>query len=197
MKPHRTYTHARGFTIIELMVTLGILAILVGIAAPSFRESWMNARMTGLANDILADLNVARAEAIKRNARAYLCTSSDGTTCTGSAWNAGWIVYVDLNNNGVQDSATEPAIKSHSAVTTGNNIWSQGDLAGGSGSRQVLFRPSGTSNVGGAIVFFVLCDTRNTAAVGAARAENKGRLIRIEQTGRPLVTRWTCATATI
>ena len=194
-KPH-LHPRLRGFTLIELMVTVAILAVLLSIAVPSFRESIMNARMTGLANDIMADLNVARAEAVRRNARAYLCTSSNGTTCTGSAWNLGWIVYVDANNNGVQDSPAEPALKARPALSTGSNLLVQNDLAGGGGSRQVLYRPSGASNVGGAVVSFILCDARNTAAVGVERAENRGRLIQVETTGRPLVTRRTCGTAT-
>lgn len=185
-----------GFTLIEVMVTVAIVAILVGIAAPSFRDALQNARMTGLANDLMGDLNVARAEAVRRNARTYLCTSSNGTTCTGTAWNEGWIVYIDVNNNGVQEVATEPAVKARSAVPTGTNLSAVDDLAGGNGSRQVLYRPSGASNVGGATVFFMLCDGRNTAAVGATAAENKGRTVRIEPTGRPLVTPRTCTTAT-
>jgi type IV fimbrial biogenesis protein FimT len=83
----------RGFTLVEIMMAIVILAILLGIAVPSFRDASLSSRLTGYANDIVASAQVARSEAIKRNARVRLCTSAAGTACEADAdWTDGWIV---------------------------------------------------------------------------------------------------------
>ena len=75
------------------MVTLLVLAVLLGIAVPSFRDASLSSRLTGYANDLVASVQVARSEAIKRNARVRLCASTNGTSCaTGVGWEVGWII---------------------------------------------------------------------------------------------------------
>jgi len=84
---------SRGFTLIELMVTIMVLAILLGVAVPSFRDAALGSRLTAYANDIVASVQVARSEAIKRNANVLLCASEDGAECgTDAGWEVGWIV---------------------------------------------------------------------------------------------------------
>jgi type IV fimbrial biogenesis protein FimT len=84
---------ARGFTLVELMVTLLVLAILLGLAVPSFRDASLSSRLTGYANDLVAGVQIARSEAIKRNATVTLCASEDGATCAEDVgWEVGWIV---------------------------------------------------------------------------------------------------------
>ena len=185
---------AGGFTLIELMVALAILAILVTIAAPSLRDAVLNARMTAQANDLMGDLNIARSEAVKRNQRVYLCTSTNGTTCTASQWRDGWMVFVDTNGNNLWNAGELP-LKATPAFDAGNNLTVNNDLTVG-GIRYVLYRPSGASNIANLTIQFIMCDARNTAAVGAQRAANRGRLIEINSTGRPVATRRTCANAT-
>lgn len=82
-----------GFTLIELMVTVTVLAILVVVAAPSFNETILSNKLTSYANNFVASAILARSEAIKRNAAVTLCRSSDGLTCaTTGGWQQGWIV---------------------------------------------------------------------------------------------------------
>jgi type IV fimbrial biogenesis protein FimT len=86
---------ARGFTLVELMVTLLVLAVLLGLAVPSFRDAALSSRLTGYANDLVASVQVARSEAIKRNASVTLCASTDGSTCAEDVgWEVGWIILV-------------------------------------------------------------------------------------------------------
>lgn len=86
---------SRGFTLIELMVAIMVLAILLGVAVPSFRDAALSSRLTAYANDLVASAQLARSEAIKRNAPVTLCASKNGIACgidAGSGWEAGWIV---------------------------------------------------------------------------------------------------------
>jgi type IV fimbrial biogenesis protein FimT len=183
----------RGFTLIELMVTVSILAILLGIAAPSFRDTLLNVRMTALANDLMSDLANARSEAAKRGVRVALCTSNNGSTCTNTAWQNGWIVFADgVNTNGLVDTG-ESVLKVVRAAATSASITATGVSTATGGGAYIQYRPSGTNGVTAGNIVLTLCDTRTTAAVGAAAASNKGRQITIGTTGRAAVTRYTCA----
>jgi type IV fimbrial biogenesis protein FimT len=85
-----------GFTLIEMMTAIFILAILVSLAIPSFRDASLSSRLAGFANDIVASTQLARSEAIKRNVTVTMCASSDGVTCNDpDGWEAGWIVLAD------------------------------------------------------------------------------------------------------
>jgi len=88
----------RGFTLIEMMTAIFILAILVGLAVPSFREASLSSKLSGFANDIVASTQLARSEAIKRNVTVTMCVSSNGATCVAppaAGWHTGWIVLAD------------------------------------------------------------------------------------------------------
>jgi type IV fimbrial biogenesis protein FimT len=88
-----------GFTLMELIVTLAIAAIVVTIGVPSFREMLRNNRLATQTNEFLAALSLARSEAIKRGVRVSLCKSADGASCTTSGgYQQGWIVFVDPGN---------------------------------------------------------------------------------------------------
>jgi type IV fimbrial biogenesis protein FimT len=85
-------THNRGFTIIELMVSLSIAAILLTMAVPAFNSSQLSTQLRSAANNLVASAYFARSEAIKRNAVVRLCVSADGATCSTGNWRQGWIV---------------------------------------------------------------------------------------------------------
>lgn len=117
----------RGFTLIELMVSIGILAILIAVAIPSFTSIMVNYRLTSIANTFVANAQLARSEAIKRNGRVTMCKSADGATCvlTGG-WEQGWILFQDVDNNAVRGSAediihTESALPANYLTTAGDN----------------------------------------------------------------------------
>src|SRR5262245_55489555 len=91
----RTFGSA-GFTLIELMVAIVILAVLLALAAPSFNNASLSGRLNGFANSLVAAAQVARSEAIKRNSTITVCASSDGSNCdNGIDWEQGWIVKTE------------------------------------------------------------------------------------------------------
>ncbi len=101
----------RGFSLVELMVALFILAILLGVAAPAFANLIRETRLTTATNELLASLFLTRSSAIQHSRRVTICTSPDGERCeAGVGWHSGWIVFQDLNGNGVRD-AGEPIVR--------------------------------------------------------------------------------------
>ncbi|TLY90936.1 MAG: prepilin-type N-terminal cleavage/methylation domain-containing protein [Gammaproteobacteria bacterium] len=86
-----------GFSITELMVVVAIVAILLGIGAPSYRYITNSYRMSAEVNGLLGDLQYARAEAIREGRTVTACVSNNGTSCTGDGgnWAKGWIVFSD------------------------------------------------------------------------------------------------------
>ncbi len=82
-----TRTRDAGFTLLELIVTIAVASIILGIAVPSFRAMSINNRLATQANDIVGAINLARSEAIKRNRSVSLCRVRDGndTTCETSS----------------------------------------------------------------------------------------------------------------
>lgn len=103
----RRHRHSEGFTLLELVVTIAVAAVLLTVALPSFSGLLRTNRVTSTSNSLLAAVNLARAEALKSNRGGGICASTDGAACspTGDDWVSGWIVWADLNNNGALDLA--------------------------------------------------------------------------------------------
>jgi type IV fimbrial biogenesis protein FimT len=89
----------RGFTLIEIVVTIALLAVVVAVAVPSYRQLAASNRATAVANDLLTALQMARSEASRApGVGVQICASSSGTSC-GGAWSDGWLVWADWNGN--------------------------------------------------------------------------------------------------
>ena len=196
-----------GFTLIELMIVVVLLAILMMVAAPSVRDITLNARITAQANDFMTDLSVARAEAVKRGGRTAMCASTTyaqcsavppavGCQCTNTAWNQGWVIFSDSAPFGSIDG-TDVVIKVVPAIDGAadpnpNTINSFNTPAATIGP-WIGFQPSGVTTAGGTgSILFDLCDARTTPTVAAAVAANKARRITVTGTGRASVARCQC-----
>jgi type IV fimbrial biogenesis protein FimT len=97
-----------GFSLLELMVGLAVVAILAGLAAPGFRTFINNNRVAAAQNDLVAALNLARSEAVRRSTTVTVCASSDGASCaTAADWATGWIVFRDPGAAGTVATSTD------------------------------------------------------------------------------------------
>ena len=149
--PTRSPELQDGFTILELVITLTIAAILIVIAVPNFNEIIKDNRLSTQINSLSASVNLARSEAVKRNLPVTLCQSSDGSSCA-AGWAAssnGWVVFVNSNNDNSLD-ATEEIVRVGSPLS--------GDSLLSYSAGILTFTPQGDSpNFSGT---FILCDDR-------------------------------------
>ena len=106
--PFSAFTaRVRGFTILELLVAIAVLAILVGIGVPSFIDVVRNNRIAAASANFVAALTLARDEALKRGTRVSMCPAEDQDSCADTTdWSSGWIVFADdFGDAGVVDEA--------------------------------------------------------------------------------------------
>ena len=98
----------RGFSIIELMIGVAILAILVALAVPSLTSVINNNRLAAQANEFVTALQLARSEAVRLNTAVSVCKSDDGAACSAAAgpW-TGWITVVDATGEVLRSYAID------------------------------------------------------------------------------------------
>src|SRR5262245_82911 len=105
---------AAGTTLVELLTTVAVVAVLATLAAPSFQAFYRDGRRTAAVNGFLHTLFLARSEAIMRSQIVSVCHSSDGQRCdSGVDWSRGWIVFVNRDRDEPPErDAAEPLILS-------------------------------------------------------------------------------------
>lgn len=89
----------KGFTVIELMIVVGVIGILLAVGLPGLQDTIARMSVNSQAKSLVASLNFARSEAIKRGTLVSVCASANGTDCAADAWSDGWIVFVDANED--------------------------------------------------------------------------------------------------
>src|SRR5210317_2263852 len=144
-----------GFTLIELMIAIALVAILLATAVPALDDFTNDARQTGAIHDFISSIHLARNTAITTNSRVTMCASTSGTNCEVAGWVSGWIVFGDLNSNGSLDVGE--TIVSAAAAVDGLNIQS------GEFPVALMYRPNGramTNALTGNSGEFTVCDFR-------------------------------------
>jgi type IV fimbrial biogenesis protein FimT len=118
-----------GFTLVELLVVISIMAILTALATPSMISFVGNWQTSNAVNSLSGSLQLARSEAIKRGRTVRICRSGNGTTCAAGTnnanggWKSGWIVYVDNDASGGLN-ANDEVVLVQNTVTGMNDITS-------------------------------------------------------------------------
>jgi type IV fimbrial biogenesis protein FimT len=156
--------YARGLSVIELVTVLAILGIMIGFAVPSFQEFVTNYRTSVQTNDLLADLALARGEAVKYSRPTEI-------RAVGGDWTDGWFVGTDLDGDG--DIEGDEIVKQHGPAEPDFSILA-GEVGGGA-APLVTFGPTGTITIpaGNNGVEFAICrpdgDAAKSRGVGLAR----------------------------
>jgi len=161
----------KGFTLIELMMTLAVAAIILTIAIPSFTTFTQKSRLTKQVNLLAASIATARGEAAKRGARVVVCASDSPTAttpaCSGTIdnWSNGWVVFIDSDNDLTVDAASDVV----ATFQTENGVSVMNDAA-----VTLVFNPDG-STTNADLLKFAICDSRG---------KDQGKELTVATTGR-------------
>lgn len=170
---------SRGFSLLELMITLSVAAVLLALAVPSFGEMWLDSQRSVAVNALVRGIYLARSTAVVRNQVVSICRSSDGSSCSNQtdAWQWGWIVFVNLDRD-------DPPIRDdNETVLAIQPAWDAGTIT--SNRRSYSFRPYEHRIVNGTVVF---CDRRGPTQARAIIINTAGRprLATRDSDNRPL-----------
>lgn len=143
---------ARGFTLIEMMTSIAVLAVILGTAAPSLAGLVRSSKMRAAQSELVAALMLARSEAAKRGVTVSVGASAP---TAGSEFSAGWTVWIDANADGVVDSS-ETLIRSYPDISSAVILGTTGNVT------RVSFAPTGFLTPA-AVATFKVCGKSDSA----------------------------------
>lgn len=144
----------QGFTIIELMITVALVAIIAAIGIPSFQDLVASNRVVSAINELHSGLRLARIEAVKRGDSVVFCSTSDQATCSG-AWGDGWLIFHDADEDG--------AVDADELIRVGEGVHDGYSLTFSGGGASITFLARGMTN--GQSGTFRLCDADGDAGL--------------------------------
>lgn len=177
----RTRSRGRGYSLVELMVGIGVATILLAVAVPGFTNAIRNNRVRSASNTLVANLAYARAEAATRGTIVAICPSVDGASCVanGQAYETGWLIYSYEPGYAVADKDYDSSPTAHNVLL--RRVASQPGVsirAGASGSvrygSQGELRAGATAATGDTQVIFDICYRNEAAGVGQSSAAVPG-----------------------
>jgi len=184
-----------GFTLVELLVAIAMLAIVVSFAVPAYSDFVMRKRASSGINDFLVDLSAARSEATRQRRNVVMCArggaaeTCDATTQSAACicddqgqWENGWITFVDINGDGALSAASIDALLGvHPALASGVRFRE----ASGDGS--IAFNSRGA--LAGTVSRFALCINDDAGTQDDEDVLARARFVDVALTGRAVVSR--------
>ena len=159
-----------GFSLIELMMVLAVVAIFATVAIPSYQSTIQNGRLTSQTNELIGALYYARSEAVKIRSDVQICKSNDGLSCdSGLNWQDGWLVWNDADGDGAVDETEILRVGSEA----------EGQISVFATMDEVTFSNRGLSSLSGT---WQLCDSRGVSKAKAIVISPSGRVRSSETT---------------
>ena len=159
----KTRSPYHGFTLVELMVSMGLIAILLAVGVPSVKNMVKDNRLVTQLNAVMNDVHFARSEAAKRDLRIIMCRSADPTlttpTCGGSSndWSTGYLVFTGEDGNNTYQAGTDTLLRIGPPAQQGVKL-----LTSATWDDTLEINPTGALNEANTAVM-AMCDDRNEA----------------------------------
>ena len=171
--------HESAFTLIELMITIAVAAVVLTLGVPGFGRIVERNQLSVQINELVSTLHLARSEAVRRNDDVKICHSADGVNCGGAGYEDGWIIFMDDDGDDVWDSPAEELIRVNEGLSNNYTLHVNGNMD------SFFYRAKGhTSDLGR----FVLCkngDLTKSRAIFIAQG-GRTRLAPLNSNGTPL-----------
>jgi type IV fimbrial biogenesis protein FimT len=170
---------AGGYSLYELIITVGIAALVLSLGVPSFGKMLANHRLKIEVDALFHAVHLARKESIVRRRAVTLCPSRDGQNCiAGFDWSGGWIMFVNLDRD--TPAARDPGepLLQRNSVSSHNNVTAN--------RRSFSFRTTALRATNGTFIF---CDKARRASPRALVVSYTGRprVSRIDRSGDPYI----------
>lgn len=167
----------QGLTLLELITSIAVLAILASLAVPGFSAVLDRTRASAVSHSLTASLMAARLQAISERLPVAVCPSSDGRHCRITTdWSNGWIVFRDPQRAG------QPA-RERDVLHRGDPVAKTVRLTSSSGRHLIRYQPAG--HAAGTNATFRLCSTARGSVLTRVIVSNAGRA-RVERPRRSL-----------